>query len=73
MNLSEDEIIELNSKVESYRTSQMRDGYIIPEDCYEAVEKGAYIRIDIIIGSNADELRYWIIEMRNFCLFKNFS
>ena len=70
LNLSEEEIIKLTYKVESYRASPMRDGYIIPEDCYGAVEKGAYNGIDIMIGSNADELRYWIIEIGNFFFLK---
>ena len=42
LNLSEEEIIKLNSKVNLYCSQPMRDGYIIPKDCYEAVEKGAY-------------------------------
>ncbi len=48
----------------------MRDGYIIPEDCYGAVENGAYEGIDIVIGKNADEIRYWIIESGNYFFYK---
>ena len=72
MNLSEEEIIKLNIQFDSYRKSPMRDGFILPEDCYEAVKNGAYNGIDIMIGSNADELRYWIIEMGNFFFLKIF-
>ena len=70
LNLSEEEIIKLNSKVNLYCSQPMRDGYIIPKDCYEVVEKGAYDWIDIMIGSNADELRYWIIELGSFLFYK---
>ena len=72
LNLSEEEIIELNSKINLYCLPPMRDGYIIPEDCYGAVENGAYEGIDIIIGNNADEIRYWIIECGNYFFYKNF-
>ena len=72
LNLSEEEIIKLNIQFDSYRKSPMRDGFILPEDCYEAVKNGAYNGIDIMIGSNADELRYWIIEMGNFFFLKIF-
>ena len=70
LNLSEEEIIKLNSKVNLYCSKPIRDGYIIPEDCYEAVEKGAYNGIDILIGSNSDELRYWLIEIGNYFFYK---
>ena len=42
LNLSEEEIIKLNIQFDSYRKSPMRDGFILPEDCYEAVKNGAY-------------------------------
>ena len=70
LNLPEEEIIKLNSKLNLYCLPPMRDGYIIPEDCYKAVENGAYGGIDLIIGSNADEIRYWIIECGNYFLYK---
>ena len=65
LNLSEEEIINLNNRVDYYSYSPMRDGYIIPEDCYGEVERGAYDGIDIMIGSNADEIRYFIVEYNN--------
>ena len=70
LNLSEEEIIELNSKLNLYCLPPMRDGYIIPENCYGAVENGAYEGIDIVIGNNADEIRYWIIESGNYFFYK---
>ena len=66
LNLSEEEIIELNSKLNLYCLPPMRDGYIIPEDCYGTVENGAYEGIDIVIGNNGDEIRCWIIENGNY-------
>ena len=62
INLSEEEIINLNSKLNIFCQPPMRDGYIIPIDCYGEIERGAYDGIDLIIGTNADEVRYWIID-----------
>ena len=70
LNLSEEEIIKLNQQLNFFCLPPMRDGYLIPEDCYGAVEKGAYNGIDIIIGNNADEIRYWIQECGSYFLYK---
>ena len=70
INLSEEEIINLNEKLNYYCSSPMRDGYIIPFDCYGEIEKGAYDGIDVMIGTNADELRYFIIEFGSYFLYK---
>ena len=70
LNLSEEEIINLNAKVNWYCLPPMRDGYIIPEDCYGEIERGAYDGIDIMIGSNADEFRYFIVEYGNYFIYK---
>ena len=70
LNLSEKEIINLNAKLNWYCLPPMRDGYIIPEDCYREIEKGAYDGIDVMIGSNADEFRYFIVEYGNYFIYK---
>ena len=70
VDLSEEEIINLNEKLNYYCSSPMRDGYIIPFDCYGEIEKGAYDGIDVMIGTNADELRYFIIEFGSYFLYK---
>ena len=69
ISLSEEEIINLNSKLNIYCLPPMRDGYIIPKDCYGEIEKGAYNGIDLIIGTNADEIRYWIVEFGGYILY----
>ena len=62
--------INLNSKLNIYCLPPMRDGYIIPVDCFGEIEKGAYNGIDLIIGTNADEVRYWIIEFGGYILYR---
>ena len=70
LNLSEKEIIELNSKLNNWAMPPIRDEYIIPEDCFVAIDKGAFDGIDVLIGTNADEMRYWIQECGYYFLFK---
>ena len=48
----------------------MRDGYTIPIDCYGEIERGAYNGLDIIIGTNADEARYWIVEVGSYFIYR---
>ena len=70
INLSEEEIINLNSKLNIYCLPPMRDGYIIPEDCYGEIERGAYDDIDIIIGSNSDEVRFLIVILGSYFIYR---
>ena len=70
LNLSEKEIIELNSKINNWAMPPIRDDYIIPEDCFGAIDKGAFDGIDVLIGTNADEMRYWIQECGYYFLLK---
>ena len=70
LNLSEEEIIDLNSKLNNYSCPPIRDDYIVPKDCFGAMKDGAYDGIDILIGTNADEMRYWIQESGFYFIFR---
>jgi len=70
MNLSEKEIIELNSELNIYCLPPMRDGFVVPENCFDKIEQGSYDNIDVLIGTNSDEINYWIIECGNYFTFK---
>ena len=63
MALSEEELMEINVNLNDYNNFPERDGVVIPEDLYAAYENGASADIDMILGTNADETRYWIQEM----------
>ncbi len=63
MALSEEELMKINENLNDYNNFPERDGIVIPEDLYEAYENGESADIDMIIGTNADETRYWIQEM----------
>lgn len=60
--LSQDEIIALNNEVGAFYRFPERDGLLIPEDPYGRFD-GFNSGIDMLIGSNADESRYWIDAM----------
>ena len=60
--LSTDDIIALNDEVGEFFRFPERDGAIIPEDPYSRFN-GFNAGIDMLIGSNSDETRYWIDAM----------
>ncbi len=60
--LSTDEIIALNDEVGKFFRFPERDGDLIPENPYSRFD-GFNSTIDMLIGSNADEVRYWIDAM----------
>ena len=60
--LSTDDIIALNDEVGEFFRFPERDGAVIPEDPYSRFI-GFNAGIDMLIGSNSDETRYWIDAM----------
>ena len=60
--LSKDEIIALNDEVGEFFRFPERDGVVLPEDPYSRFD-GFNAGIDMLIGSTADEARYWIDAM----------
>ena len=68
--LSEEELMEVNRSLNDYNNFPERDGIILPEDPYEAYRSGKAANIDLLIGSNADEARYWIGEVGGWWIYK---
>ena len=60
--LSTEDIIALNDEVGEFFRFPERDGAVIPEDPYSRFD-GFNAGIDMLIGSNSDETRYWIDAM----------
>ena len=60
--LSTDDMIALNDEVGKFFRFPERDGEVIPEDPYSRFD-GFNSNIDMLIGSNADEVRYWVDAM----------
>lgn len=63
MKLSTEEIAKLNEGLNESNNFPMRDGVLIPVDPYEPYQKGVTKDIDMILGTNANELLYWIGEL----------
>ncbi len=61
--LSEEELIQANENLNLYNNFPERDGIVIPENLYQAYEDGLGHDVDMLIGTNRDEVRYWIGEV----------
>ncbi len=61
--LPEDVLKTVNQKLNEDNNFPERDGVVIPEDLYGAYEKGEAFPVEMMIGTNADELRYWILDL----------
>jgi len=64
--LSEDKIKKIHSEISSYDCYPIRDGNILPVDLYEGYKSGKGKEIDMLLGSNKDEMRYYILSMGQF-------
>ena len=67
--LSEKELMKANQSLNDYNNFPERDGIVLPEDPYEAYRQGKASDIDMMIGTNADETRYWIGEVGGYPLY----
>lgn len=63
LSLSEKDLMVLNEDLNDYNCFPMRDGKILPLDPYKAYADGAAKDIDMLMGTNRDECRYWIGAM----------
>ena len=68
--LSEDELKKVNKKLNQYNNFPQRDGRLIPENPYVLYEQGLTKDIDILIGTNANELNYWVGELGGIIPFR---
>ena len=66
VSISEEKIKELNEDLNDYNNFPKRDGYILSGDLYDAYKSGKGKEIDMLLGSNKDEVRYWINEMKEY-------
>ncbi len=47
-----------------------RDGVVLPQDLYGAYKSGEASHVDMIIGTNKDEMRYWIKDIGGLSIYK---
>ena len=70
MQLSEDQLISINEKLNLYNNFPQRDGRLIPENPYLPYINGLTTDVDIMIGTNAEEMNYWIGEIGGILPFR---
>ena len=63
LKLSTEEIAKLNEGLNESNNFPMRDGRLIPLEPYEPYLNGITKDIDMIMGTNANEIYYWIGEL----------
>ena len=68
--LSEDELKRINEELNEYNNFPQRDGRLIPFDPYSPYERGETADIDLLIGTNAQEMNYWIGEIGGIVPFR---
>ena len=68
-----EKIIKANEKLNDCNNFPERDGIVLPEDLYEAYENGESFPVRMVIGTNADELRYWIQDVGGIAHYRVMS
>ncbi len=63
LGMSEDELMAVNKKLNLFNNFPQRDGRLIPENPYAPYENGETADVDLLIGTNANEMNYWIGEI----------
>ena len=68
--LSEYELKILNENLNEYNNFPQRDGRLIPLDPYLPYGKGMTSFVDMMIGTNSEEMNYWIGEIGGVVPFR---
>ncbi|MBQ6153409.1 MAG: carboxylesterase/lipase family protein [Ruminococcus sp.] len=68
--LSEEELKKLNENLNMYNNFPQRDGRLIPVNPYLSYQQGASKDVDILIGTNSEEMNYWIGEIGGIIPFR---
>lgn len=59
-----------NRHLTLYNAFPQRDGRLLPLDLYEAYRRGETAHLDLLIGTNEDEARYWIQELGGYYVYR---
>ncbi len=70
MAYSEAELRTYNEAVNMYNNFPQRDGVLIPEDPYLPYAQGKTKHVDMMIGTNANEINYWVGELGGIVPFR---
>ena len=70
MSMSEEDLMRVNEAVNMYNNFPQRDGRLIPLDPYAPYDHGMTADIDMLIGTNANEINYWVGEVGGIVPFR---
>ncbi|MBQ3285447.1 MAG: carboxylesterase family protein [Ruminococcus sp.] len=70
MAMSEGKLKAINEKLNEYNNFPQRDGRLIPAFPYVPYEQGVTKDVDIMIGTNAEEMNYWVGEIGGVIPFR---
>ena len=68
--MTEERLREVNEKVNAYNNFPQRDGKLIPEDLYGSYERGETVGTELLMGTNANEMNYWVGEIGGLYLYR---
>ena len=68
--LDDTQLRALNEKVNFYNNFPQRDGRIIPTNPYAPYVSGVTADVDLLIGTNSNEMNYWIGEIGGVVPFR---
>ena len=71
--LSEERLKAVNETVGQVNNFPERDGLVLPLDLYASYDLGDAQPVDMLIGTNADELRYWILDVGGIVAYRQLS
>jgi len=70
MALSPDELRRANEGINRFNNFPERDGVVIPTDLYAAYRNGASRDVAMLLGTNAQESRFWIDKVGGINMFR---
>lgn len=70
MQMTEDELKLVNKTLNDINNFPQRDGRLIPLDPYLPYETGESLGVDIMIGTNSNEMNYWIGEIGSMMYYR---
>ena len=70
LKLTETELKQIIERIDAYNNFPQRDGRLIPFDPYEPYKNGVTADVDILIGTNSDEINYWVGEVGGIVPFR---
>ena len=70
LKLSEAELKRIGESIDAYNNFPQRDGRLIPIDPYEPYKNGVTADVDMLIGTNSDEINYWVGEVGGIVPFR---